>query len=358
MIKDLVVHLGDTKTGSTSIQWTLVNGFWSCPGRDIVYPTDANHIGLTMTMTDPALRGRQAVEFETLATDFHLSKADHGIVSAETFEFVDPQMFRDAVNAYWPGLSERMRLIAYVRPHAGKLLSFFSERVKLGEDETSVTELFEKRSKERMFAYAPRFRKWRAVFGDRFELRVFDRKQLHDGDVVQDFFRYVLGDAEFQITGSTLSNASPTVSQLALLRKMHQTFNRRVQGNKPRVREAQKEMGRGIADYIQASGLGANDEKPKLPAALAERFVAHCKADAEALDAAFFEGSPMSTALERINTQVTETEQSLRAMDYFDADTIRAVQSFTGLLADVALSLPVQTKKAIDQGRIKHAARR
>ncbi|PCI44584.1 MAG: hypothetical protein COB49_10930, partial [Alphaproteobacteria bacterium] len=50
MINELIIHLGDTKTGSTSIQKALVRNICQAPGKTIIYPTKNNHIGLAKTL--------------------------------------------------------------------------------------------------------------------------------------------------------------------------------------------------------------------------------------------------------------------------------------------------------------------
>ncbi|MFT7595545.1 MAG: hypothetical protein ACI8R4_002874, partial [Paracoccaceae bacterium] len=52
MINELIIHLGDTKTGSTSIQRALVNKACKSPGVSIEYPTANNHTALVNTLSD------------------------------------------------------------------------------------------------------------------------------------------------------------------------------------------------------------------------------------------------------------------------------------------------------------------
>ena len=49
MVEEIVFHLGDCKTGTTSIQAVLARGAWTLDGqagRGIVYPAQVNHIPL------------------------------------------------------------------------------------------------------------------------------------------------------------------------------------------------------------------------------------------------------------------------------------------------------------------------
>lgn len=359
MINDLIIHLGDTKTGSTSIQRVLANKLWVLPGRDIVYPTVGNHNAMAMTLTDKRLFDQRGPRFERVGKIFSESDAEFGIVSAEHFQFVNPEVLAEAIDHYWPKLKDRLRLVAYVRPHAGKFLSAFSERVKLGMMVSSLEALFETVAKDESLDYTPRFEKWRGVFGDRFILRPFVREQLHKGDAVTDFLTVALQTEDFEVAGPLQSNPSLTISQLSLLRLMHQHLGdiHKAFRKRKMLQEARKELGRGVGDYIIANGLGASSPKPKMPASLVERFQERYAADAEALDTGFFDAFPMSEALQAASRNVTEDAQSLEAADHFAPEVMQSVRAFTELLAALIMAHPVEFKQAIASARIKSGAK-
>ena len=357
MINELIIHLGDTKTGSTSIQKALVRNICQAPGKTIIYPTKNNHIGLAKTLDQKRRFNERAGRFNRLNSAFQESDADYGIVSAEHFQFVDPQTVHHAIETYWPDLTDRLRLVAYVRPHGDKMLSAFSEHVKLGSKLQSVETIFEKMSKLGWLDYTKRFEKWRDIFGDRFELRPFVREQLYQGDVVSDFFRFVLKTDDFELTGAVSANASLTISQLSLLREMHKHLSKKLRSPRgPKFREAESSAGRVVAEYIQANGLGKESDKLRMPSSLVDRFTEKFAADAEALDAAFFDGSPMSDALEKIHLKATDAVQSLDAGDHFSPDVISTVHVFADVLADLLGTNPDQFKQAIVNSRSKAEA--
>lgn len=348
MINELIIHLGDTKTGSTSIQKALVGNICATPGKTILYPTGNQHRNLAKTLSTQRLFGAREAQFNRVYSAFQDSDADYGIVSAEHFQFVEPQALRDAIGTYWPELLGQVRLLAYVRPHAEKMLSAFSERVKLGADLRSLESFFDILSAGAALDYAPRFEKWRDTFGARFELRPFVRERLYQGDVVADFFRFVLGGENFEIKTPIEANSSLTVSQLSLLREVHKRLNATLgPARGPRRKEVLGSLGRLITDHIQSQGLGRDSERLRLPAALVERFTARYAADAEALDTGFFDGFPMSEALENIHLKTTETAQSLEAADHFAPDVIGSVQSFAQVLADMMARNPKKFRKMV-----------
>lgn len=356
MIKELIVHLGDTKTGSTSIQRALVQQAYEVKGTSICYPTGNHHIAMAKTLTRKHRLAERGKRFERVNTALQQSDADYGIVSAEHFQFVDPEVFADAIAEFWPGFEDQMRLVAYVRPHPDKLLSSFSERVKLGNATGSFETFLDKMSDSQGIDYLPRFQKWRAVFGDRFTLRPFVRQELHRQDAVADFFRFVLGHENFTVSDGISANTSLTVPQLALLREIHTVFHARMKerGRKrtPQILEARGALGRTTSEWIRESGLDKTGQKFKIPARFAARIQERYRADAEAIDREFFSGQPMSEALDAIDAKTTTKRQSLKARDHFSEDVVSSVQVFSSILSDMLLEKPNKFRNLVGKTRI------
>lgn len=353
MINELILHLGDTKTGSTSIQRALVGEAYDIPGKTLFYPTKNNHVGLAKTLTLKRRFSEREKRFHRVYEALQSSDADYGIVSAEHFQFVDPRVLNEAIEAHWPGLRDRVRLVAYVRPHASKILSAFAERTKLGSGTETLEGFIDMMSEKRAFDYAERFAAWREVFGTRFTLRPFIRDRLYKRDAVQDFLHYVLEGEGFEITEDIAANSSLTISQLALLREMHRYLAERTQNQEgaPQFKEARGSVGRVMAEYMRNNPLGQGGAKLRIPASKVAFIKDRYAADAEALDTAFFDGFPMSDDLETIEQGSIEGTQSLEASDYFSADVLNSVAVFSSVLADLTAQSPGQIKTAITRSR-------
>ncbi|MDX1781886.1 MAG: hypothetical protein R3256_11265 [Thalassovita sp.] len=335
MVDEIVIHLGDCKTGTTSIQSVLAAGAWESDAGDICYPARFNHIPLAKTLTMPGETDKQEKRFTKLRRRMDQSDAAHGVVSAEHFEFVDPELLHDALQRHLPGYMSRIRLIAYVRPHADRLLSSFAERNKKGRFMKSLPALHDVMLANGKLLYAPRFRKWRAVFGDSFTLRPFLRDQLYQGDVVQDFFRFVLGSRDFRITRDVDRNRSLSVEDIAMLRAFHRVF--RAQDHA--LKDQQKAFGWFMSnDLSERPDPGAT--RPRLHRALAERVVEAYRADAMALDAEFFDGTPMQDALEAAPGKAAEQPQSFAPEDHFSAAEIRRYEALAAFLKHLIESDP------------------
>jgi hypothetical protein len=348
MINELIIHLGDTKTGSTSIQRALVWQVCKAPRGGITYPTRFNHNGVAETLYKKRRFGDRTYRFNRVYKSFLDSDDQYGIISAEHFQLVSPQALDSAIKTYWPALVDRVRLVAYVRPHAGKFMSAFSQHVRLGSMMHSLDEFFDHLAGKPSLEYTPRFEAWRDTFGDRFELRPFVRDRLYQGDVVADFFKYLLGSEDFELSGTVSVNSSSTLSQLSLMREVHKVLNEKLPFPlKPRFREAQSMLGRIVSEYLKPSGLGIDSDKLRMPAALVDRFTQRYAPDAKALDVAFFDGTPMSDAMDKTHQNTTDKAQSLNATDYFQPEVISSVHIFANVLADILVKDPDHFKATV-----------
>lgn len=341
MVKQLVFHLGDTKTGSTAIQSVLRAGGFDLEGKTVLYPTygkSLNHNTLSYTLYRPAVFDQRRQRFSALEAKLVQSDADYGVISAEFFQYVDPAEFRKAIHEFMPSHSDNFRLIAYVRPHAEKFLSSFSTQMRLGTRQTSPLALFEKYTKRDTLDYAPRFRKWRDVFGDAFTLRLFDRGHLQHGDVLQDFFQFLTGMEKTNITWSPYNNTSLKVGQIALLRHLIQPLSRmNLDGQNKSLRI---ELSRIFARHIEESKIASDTPRVTMSRKLMDRFIERYQNDAAELDSDFFTNTPMTNALHAAKTKYAAAPQSMRAEEYFSEEELRAYSLMANVIYTMAAASP------------------
>lgn len=349
MVQEIVFHLGDCKTGTTSVQSVLTKGAWRTAageGSDIVYPTRFNHMPLARALNVAEEAPFEAERFTRVRAAFDDSTAAHGVISAEHFEFVDPELVARAIERHFRAYQGRIRLIAYVRPHADRLVSTWAERVKMGKFLQPLEAMHARLLEERTLIYTPRFEKWRALFGEAFTLRPFLRDRLYKGDVVNDFFSWMLRDDDFELTAATGRNESLTLEDITMIRLLHQRMRR---ARLPMdLRNAQQALGWYLSDFLSALPRESGT-RPQLHAALAEQVVATYTADAAALDAAFFEGAPMSTALTAAPGRAVTEPQSIEATAHFGKGELRQIRLWTDVLLRLMAADPEHFQWAIRQ---------
>ncbi len=327
MVKELIFHLGDRKTGSTAIQDALVRGDITCPTHRLFFPAATNHIPLAKTLSMPTMAKERKPRFTKVAKRIAAADADIAIISAEHFEVVDPVVLQQTIATFFPDLAGSVRLIAYVRPHADRLVSNYAEQIKLGQFDGTLDDFHTKRLAENPLNYIDRFTHWQQVFGDAFTLRPFVRSTLHGNDIVQDFAQFVLGDADFFVAPSPPSNPSMSVQDLAVMRAFHAEL-----ADLPALDKFQIATGKKMGQ-LMAAQPAPDSIKLKIHKTLADAVQTAYRADAQALDAAFFApDTPMQDALQKSCETAIPTAQSTAPADHLSPSTQRIVTAWAGML--------------------------
>ncbi len=320
MEKSLVLHIGDPKTGSSSIQEVLRHKLWQSPQVTLDYPDQSNAFPLANALSDPKQADQRAARYGRLAEWLAASRADLAVVSADQFFRVDPQALRDTLAEFLPDYVENLRIIAYVRPHANRLVSAFMQRSKAGLYLGDMETFFKRTQGEGLLRYAPRFQRWQGTFGSRFTLRPLIRSQLRDGDVVSDFLHFALNGAPFTRRGAVQADPSLPLEFLAGLREVQGVLMRNQIPNGTR-HSVGDHVGRTLARIRPGAGT-----RLQISQALYQDIKALCQADAEALDAAFF-GQPLVTqALEEAAEDAIAINQDTMAKAHYTEQVIQELR--------------------------------
>ncbi|GGA07139.1 hypothetical protein [Neptunicoccus cionae] len=218
MIKNLVIHIGDPKNGSSSIQDAVARGLWKCEAKTIAQSHFRNEVGLAKSVRRKASIEMREKRFSALSEWALNTEADYGVVSSEFFSQVRPEIFKEVLTEYLPEFVENMRILAYVRPHADRFVSTYAQRVKNGMFVRDMAPLLNTLSTDSALNYHSRFSDWKDSFGERLTVRPFIRDALNDNDVVSDFFHFVLEGTPFALRDPGITNRSLNVSQIAAMR--------------------------------------------------------------------------------------------------------------------------------------------
>ena len=327
MVSSLVVHIGDPKTGSTSIQEVLRFDQWKSAAITAAYTPELNSFPLANTLWDVKQADQRSPRFTKLAEWVTASKADVAIVSAEQFARVDPVALQTALQEFVPQLAGTAQVVAYVRPHVSRLISAYMQRTKSGLFQGQIEALFQASQKEPLLEFTPRFLRWRAVFGDRFTLRPMIRSQLQGGDVVTDFLHLALQGRPFELFGGDRANTSLAVETLAGLRVVQTVLKKNEVPAGPR-NFVGDHVGRTLA-LTKRPG----ETRIGVSRALYDDIAARCHADVAALDDAFFGAPVMTQALDDAGAEALPERQPIAARNYFDAKAIASLQDHARSLA-------------------------
>lgn len=322
MIKRLIIHLGDCKTGSTSIQSILANKAWKSTlplNTEIEYPCVFNHLRLVKSLASKKFSYQQEKLFLNIGRRFEKSTADVGVLSAEQFEFLDPNLLNKALKKYLPSLLDKVTLISYIRPHADRLLASYTERIKKGAFRGTLDEFYQLFAERKILDYAPRIAKWKNIFGDKYLIKPFDSRLLNQNDVVNDFFFTIFQSEDIQFLLPTRHNESVSVEDLAVLRHV-QTF---LKESNPSS-EGNARLGAMLAK-IMAKNMANKRTKLKLHQSIANKMMYHCMDDASSVDANYFKSSILQDSLNTSCLNSYLNPQSLDIASYYDESSIRMI---------------------------------
>ena len=321
MAKSLVIHIGDPKTGTTSIQEVLLRKLYATSTVTVDYPDQLNHFPLANALIDPKQDAMRAPRFSKLATWAGASPADVAIISAEQFFRVDPQKLHDTLNEFMPDFAATAHVIGYVRPHASRFVSAFIQRTRSGLFLDDMNSFFEVTKREKLLRYTPRFEAWRRVFGDRFTLRPMIRQEMMNGDVVSDFLNTALNGAPFTLADYKETNSSLPLEFLAGMREVQRVLKR----NKvaPGTRNL---VGDQIGRTLFEKGAPAGT-KVQLTAELYEKIRDFYASDAADLDAAFFAQPIMTQALDEAKAATVALDPPSKAADYYSQEAIQEMKN-------------------------------
>ncbi len=246
-------------------------------------------------------------------------------------------MFHEVVTKHFADAADEIRVICYTRPHAARILSSFSERVKNGNplalNGTLETFFAHNRQKER-FHYLPRYLAWRKHFGDRFLLRPMIRDQLYQGSVVADLVYHGFGHRNFQATEADRSNQSLCLEDLMRL-KVLQTH---LADHPHKFSHA---FGWEISRLINTLPPLKTRTKLHLHKSLARDIHATYIEDARAVDREFLGGEPLlETELTAALATPHEDAQSFSPTDWLAPEEIRTLNLLAALIADMTRSDP------------------
>jgi hypothetical protein len=202
----IYLHIGTQKTGTTTLQQVGRRNRDLLAARGVLYPAapgDINHTGLAIyasggkrcrdlaneagLRSDAEIAAYQAALPQRLRAEIVASGAQKVWLSNEHLSSRVRELPQvEQLAAMLRGLAREVKIIIYLRHQPEYYLSTYSMVIKAGsETETKVPAS----EREYYYNYDKMLTVWAAAFGDdAINVRVFERKALTNGDVVDDIF--------------------------------------------------------------------------------------------------------------------------------------------------------------------------
>ncbi|GKY87975.1 hypothetical protein [Sinisalibacter aestuarii] len=227
----LLIHTGDHKTGTTSIQHALTRGDVTLPGGRIAYPLGKhhfNHNGLAgrergRFFFQPKRSVVRDEPFKGFARRALAEQADLTVLSAENLEAVDPRALARALARHLTTAPGQLTVTTYLRPHIPRVISGLAEHIKLGWSAENPWNGVEAGARARR-KYTRRLAAWRTVFGDAYKVRPMIRAELTEGSVLKDLIATALGPGVATFAPEHKSNESLGIEDLMRLHVVHRAL--------------------------------------------------------------------------------------------------------------------------------------
>ena len=333
----LVFHIGHHKTGSSSIQRALACGDIALEGKSLLYPCDVSHNYLKRHFAKCAqgeepLAGSEGMPgLKRIQKRVQEREWDYVVISGEEFEDSPASEVNDVLQRFLLPLVRDHMVLCYLRPHVPRVLSNYSEKVKIGQFPGTLEQFHKANLNKGRFLYDAKMAKWRAEFGEKLALRAMVRGRLRDGSVVQDFVQEAFGAdaATASITPRKDSNESLCLEELMILSLVQEQL-------RDRDRHLRLMMGWEVARLMGEESLRKTRTKPALHRSLAETIRRDYLEDARAVDRAYFADDPIFEAeLERAVDEAIPEPRSYRPEDYFEPDTLATIKVMTRLVDEM-----------------------
>ena len=311
MVDRIIIHLGDSKCGSTSLQRTLRTP--ACQEVCFFPGVRLNHNGLAQSIFRPRHKGKAKDRFEAVWREIQVCDQPVAVVSAEQFQAVDPVELHAAITAYWPDALAKIEFALYLRPHVSKLRAMYSERVKFGAKVGSLEDYADQIIQTKKLDYMPRLAKWRAL-DRKVTIRAFVSDALHERDLVKDFFSVFLHRLP-PPDSREFANRSLTSVQIELLKRLPELmceigFAERLPNEMPRL----------LAHELRSSGIGFAGTGVRFNQVSLEALRQRYAQDAAEVDRRFFEIGWFTHALktEDANDEAISSHPSQSDIERFE----------------------------------------
>lgn len=217
---DVILHIGRHKTGTSSLQIFLDQNPDLLIKNGFIYPrmfykacghhTLAENLARNITnkLSEKEVKDKTHHYRRKIVRRFLSSNATL-IFSSEAFQNCDPKVIRQLFNP------ERfnVRVVCYFRDQVSYYCSAYNQRVHANFFNEDINDFYRKSFNGNYLEFMD---KWSEYF-EVSECRVFDKEQLHNGDIIADFCQSILG---FEYLKSNMEMNNPSLTRRLLAFKL------------------------------------------------------------------------------------------------------------------------------------------
>lgn len=225
MIDEVIIHIGDHKAGSTSIQMAFHKQHVISP--DLFYP-DA-HPDAKVPHNHNWYGRSTGQDYENVVMD-HLkeqilnSGKSKAVISTAWYAYLNPKELSDHINKHYRPIAKKVTVVRYLRPPLDYCRSVYVEMIKIAEENVDFRTFF-KNSSYKLPKYYDSIIEHHKQDYD-IITRPFVKEALYKGDVVDDFLHICAGD-DYEISKREISNPASCIQHLAIMKYFHERLEDR-----------------------------------------------------------------------------------------------------------------------------------
>jgi hypothetical protein len=326
-MKKVILHIGRHKSGTSSLQNFLVRNRLLLEQHDYLYPqvgisSVAHHeIANAFSQKNVLNHGAAAILeselIEAFRAELVTTTATSIIVSSEKFTACNPKLMKELFAGY------EVEVVIYLRDQLSYLASAYAQIVHADTITESIEDYYET-FLSRNIDYWKFIKRWESTFGDNVSVALFDRKALHEGDIIKDFlWRFTSIDIANQSVQALMKDHNPTLGASLLIYKLY--LNRYL----PHPAVNKQHLYRQFSEMASDKKLSG---KFKITQSIASKVIAHCNASNQKVAANYFDGKAVFSAKAEEFPLRQEESLSREQFVYITEILTREVPGFDQLL--------------------------
>jgi hypothetical protein len=221
MIDELIIHVGNHKTASTSMQKCLREKSYEVDD-DVYYPeTVGGPVQYNHNYYIRSLRTEhQTDRFGHLLNLLRNTDRSKAVISSAAYAYFHGSDLKDHVEEYYRPLARNIRLIKYIRPHLSSLVSSYTELVRIGLFSDTIYNLLESPMGNRMVLHHDNPRSLKRYFGESVEIVPMIPEALIGNDPVTDILHRIFRDHKVKIKRSHTDNIMVSAQHLSVIKEL------------------------------------------------------------------------------------------------------------------------------------------
>lgn len=221
MIDDLIIHVGNHKAGSTSLQMAFhkknIEADIFYPDAHPDSPVNHNHNWYGRSI------GTDREESVMGYLKEQIKNKKRVVISTAWYNYLSPEALEKHIDKHFAPIAKNIRIIRYIRPALDYWRSNYAECSKIGDIRTDF-ETYYKSTDHVPPIYYDKILKSQRKYS--ITTRPFVKDALYKNDIVDDFLHFCVGD-DYEVTSRIIENVALPVQYLSAVMYMHSLFYNR-----------------------------------------------------------------------------------------------------------------------------------